>query len=108
MKKKHIILLLFSVLMFNGCASLDLNKKQTDQAIEVMNSWIGSSKQELLLKWGAPANVTSDGNGGEILTFHEHDKIFINNTFLTRRYSYSFYLDANQKVYHGKYRRETL
>lgn len=110
MKKiSFIFLLLITVLTSNSCSAFeDLNKAQTENAIKMMDTWIGSSKQALLLKWGAPASITSDGNGGEIITFYEYDKIQAYNSFLTRRYTYSFYIDSQQKVYHGKYKRETL
>lgn len=110
MRKNILILTLFFLSFgFINCSSFaDLNKTQTDNAIKMMDTWIGSSKKDLLLKWGSPNSVTSDGNGGEIVSFYEYDKIMVYNTLVTRKYTYSFYIDSQQKVYHGKYQRNTL
>lgn len=110
MRKLYIIFLVIaSLFTMNCCSSFeDLNKTQTDNAIKMMDTWIGSTKQALLLKWGPPDLVTSDGNGGEIVSFYEYDKIMAYNTLMTRRYTYSFYINADQKIYHGKYQRTTL
>lgn len=34
-----------------------------------MDSWIGSTKQNLMMSWGPPARTTDDGAGGEILVY---------------------------------------
>ena len=104
MKKKYFLFLLLTTLFtLNSCSSfLDPNKAQTDKTIKMMETWIGSTKQDLLLKWGSPDSITSDGNGGEIVSFYEYDKVMVYDTLITRRYTYSFYIDAQQKIYHGK------
>ena len=110
MKKKYFLFLLLTTLFtLNSCSSfLDPSKAQTDKTIKMMETWIGSTKQDLLLKWGSPDSITSDGNGGEIVSFYEYDKVMVYDTLITRRYTYSFYIDAQQKIYHGKYKRTTL
>jgi hypothetical protein len=34
-----------------------------------MASWIGHPQSELYQSWGPPSNITSDGNGGQILIY---------------------------------------
>ncbi len=35
-----------------------------------MDAWVGQTKQALVEKWGKPAEVTSDMNGGEIVKYY--------------------------------------
>lgn len=62
MKKILLILVAYSVILVS-CVS---SKVQTR---EVMDSWVGHTKQELLMSWGPPARVSSDGAGGEIIVY---------------------------------------
>jgi hypothetical protein len=34
-----------------------------------MKTWIGQSKQQLLMQWGPPSATFDDGNGGEVWTY---------------------------------------
>ena len=36
---------------------------------KIMDAWIGSPKSHLILEYGPPAQVTSDGNNGEIYVY---------------------------------------
>lgn len=58
MKKTILMIAVIGVVLI-GC--------QTTQ--QVMNSWIGHTKHELILSWGPPTSVMDDGNGGEILIY---------------------------------------
>ena len=58
MKFLYLITIAFLVVAF-GCTS---RKK-------ILNSWIGSTKQNLIYSWGPPARTESDGDGGEILIY---------------------------------------
>ena len=87
------------------------NKKKT-----TMNSWLGSTKAQLIQSWGPPTKVTSDAQGGEILIYDKTVKFPQNpgsvyqgydnsiqytnpeSTTITR--SRMFYVDANGKIYH--------
>jgi hypothetical protein len=65
MKKIKSFLFLFSlslILMSSNC-----NKKLQEK----MNSWMGSTKNEVIQSWGLPNNTASDGDGGEVLVFSE-------------------------------------
>lgn len=68
-KKILFIAILTSLLGCSTTKRVSGNKQQELQ--EMMDSWIGSSKHDLLLTWGSPVSVSSDGNEGEILTFEE-------------------------------------
>jgi len=39
---------------------------------QVMDSWVGHHKSELIRSWGPPTEVASDGAGGEILIYKFH------------------------------------
>lgn len=56
------IVSLLLLLLIGGCAS---TKK-------IMDSWLGMSKVELYKKWGPPNQITTDGNGGEILIYQKN------------------------------------
>lgn len=56
--KKGLILLLTTIIII----SCNTQKK-------ALNSWVGSTKQNLYLSWGPPARTTEDGSGGEILIY---------------------------------------
>ena len=56
---KHVTVILF-VFALSGCAS---------KINEVMDSWVGSHKSELIGRWGPPNQTTSDGLNGEILIY---------------------------------------
>ena len=60
-----VIVLLFSI--FQGC-SVTKNSGESNSR-EVLNSWLGSTKNEILMEFGPPKSVTSDGNNGEILIY---------------------------------------
>lgn len=36
---------------------------------QILDSWNGRHKKELILAWGPPSRTTSDGNGGEVLIY---------------------------------------
>ncbi len=56
---KKSILILSVVGMLTACTSQK----------EIMNSWLGSTKQNLIMSWGPPARTASDGGAGEILVY---------------------------------------
>lgn len=67
--KKLIFVLIVILITFVSCVSSKINTK------EVMDSWVGHTKQELLMSWGPPARVERDGAGGEILVFAQQVNI---------------------------------
>lgn len=56
---KKSILILVVVGLLTACTSQK----------EIMNSWMGSTKQNLIMSWGPPARTADDGAGGEILVY---------------------------------------
>ncbi len=63
---------------------------------EIMDSWLGHEKKEVILKWGPPQRTTSDGNSGEVLVY-------------SNQYAYNyqpywkhtmFYINPSGKVYY--------
>lgn len=39
---------------------------------EIMDSWLNHGKHELVLSWGPPTKIVSDGNKGEIYIYSKH------------------------------------
>lgn len=71
---------------------------------EVLNSWMGSTKHQVILNWGAPSRTASDGNGGEILVW-------------SNQYSYNYqafwkhtmmYFNQYGKAYHWVVQRNAI
>lgn len=89
MEKALFILLLF-------CASCVSTRS-------VMTSWIGHTKHEVILQWGAGYSTADDGGGGEIITYSSTSVYYIpvggvmvqqpSNTYR------SFYINSEGKVY---------
>lgn len=82
---------------------------------KAMDTWIGGTKQNLIMSQGYPSKTASDGGSGEILVYANH--VYIppsNSTFYTNdgvgHTSYNaganywhyrmFFCDANGKIYH--------
>lgn len=65
MKLFRLVALVTAATVVIGCASLQPGK--------VMDSWMGSKAQELILSWGPPTRSTSDGADGTILIY-EYDR----------------------------------
>lgn len=73
---------------------------------KVMDSWLGSNKQQLIMSWGPPARTASDGSNGEIL-------VYANQVYLPQyninNYNYKmFYVDGSGKIYHWLTRTERI
>jgi hypothetical protein len=77
---------------------------------ERMAAWIGHSKGELIHQWGPPAGTTSDGNGGEILTYSTN-RTFHNSNYYGGITSQTvsdyrdFYINPNGNIYYVKWGR---
>jgi hypothetical protein len=52
---------LFIVLVGTGGCAANVNK--------MMESWVGHHQSELILAWGPPNQVSSDGKGGQVLIY---------------------------------------
>lgn len=62
---------------------------------EVMESWIGSSANQLYSSWGAPNTIASDGHGGQILTYTQQ------HSYTTPRYTPYYQTDAYAAYTYG-------
>lgn len=117
---KFKILISTLVIILSSCSSFQqlntMSRSQNRQNIErqnekklkeSMNSWVGSSKNNLLIEWGEPQSVNSDGNGGELLTFTELKRAYFDNFgYITVIHKYIFYINSNNKVYNWRYKKE--
>jgi hypothetical protein len=79
---------LLLALLLGGCVSQQ----------KLMDSWIGSTKQDLILKWGPPEREVSDGGSGEILVYSR--SFFNPNANLTQYVYRMMYVDREGKIYH--------
>jgi hypothetical protein len=86
MKKSVLILLVVGLL--TACTSQK----------EIMNSWLGSTKQQLIRSWRPPARTASDGGTGEILIYAS--QVYIPQ-YNINYYDYiMFYVNSEGKIYH--------
>jgi hypothetical protein len=95
-----LILSLLLLTLFSSCTS---TKK-------VMDSWLGSTKQQLIMSWGPPARTASDGGTGEILVYANqgyYPGINGNGAFTYWDYKY-MYADSDGKIYYWMTRRERV
>lgn len=71
-----------------------------------MDSWIGSSKQTLIMSWGPPAKIESDGDGGEILVYAH--QVYI-PAYRINYWDYKMmYADKDGKIYHWLISRQQI
>lgn len=95
MTMKKLLLILLTSAAIWSCSSTK----------EVMDSWIGATKQSVILSWGPPARTTSDGGTGEILVYARQ----IYNPYGLSFYDYKmFYVDNAGKIYYWQSRREQI
>jgi len=84
------------LIVFSGCVS-----KKTK-----LDTWIGSSKHQLILSWGPPVRTENDGNGGEVLVYaHE---VYIPE-YRQHYWDYKMmYADKDGKIYHWRMSRQQI
>lgn len=94
--KKVKILIFLAVGLLTACTSQR----------EIMDSWLGHSRQEVIMKWGPPARTASDGGTGEILVYA--NQVYIPQYNLNY-YDYKmFYVNSDGKIYHWMTKREQI
>ena len=110
MTRKNLIpFFLYTFFLLTSCSST----KKT------MDSWIGSSKQQLIMSWGPPTRTADDGAGGEILVYSRQGHIppstfYANNgsSTTTQGQTYwdykMFWINTQGKVYHWMTQREQI
>jgi hypothetical protein len=74
----------------------------------IMDSWLGSSKQNLIMTWGPPEKVIENSPNGTILVYVNRvytEPILISGAYVGGenywRYKY-MYVDNNGKIYHWR------
>jgi len=72
---------------------------------DAMNSWLGQSKQEVVLKWGPPNSTTSDGNKGEIYVYATQCSRLNGQVYWYYR---MLYLNEKEKVYYWMVKEENV
>ena len=100
MKLTKIFILFFILSLLMSCVS---TKK-------VMDSWLGSTKQQIIMSWGPPARTASDGGTGEILVYANQGYWPGYNgqgAFTYWDYKY-MYVDSNGKIYYWMTKRENV
>jgi hypothetical protein len=65
---------------------------------KLMDSWVGDSKQNLILKWGPPERLASDGGSGEIMIYSR--QVYNSYTRQTIYQCKMFYVDLDGEIYH--------
>lgn len=70
-----------------------------------MDSWMGHSKQELLMKWGMPTRESSDGNGGQIVMYAYES--YIPGYFNVWDYK-MFYINASGNIYYWRTQQQAV
>ena len=56
----------FLIIFLTGCATYN---GVTGEEKIALDGWIGQSREQLIKTWGRPTKETSDGQGGEIITY---------------------------------------
>ncbi len=69
---------------------------------KIMNAWVGLTKQQLILSWGPPSRIASDGGNGEILVYaNQLYSPGVNGTGAFSYLNYKYmYVDSSSKIYH--------
>ena len=65
-----------------------------------MDSWIGNTKQQLIMSWGPPERTSSDGSGGEVLIY-VHSRYNSINRYTIYDYK-MFYAHSDGNIYHWR------
>ncbi len=82
------VLFLIPLLLLVSCTSID----------DVMKSWIGKHKSELLKSWGPPQQTSDDGKGGDILNYIRYSNW--NRSVEVKR---QFYADPQGIIYYYRW-----
>lgn len=89
--------------IFISCTT---TQKAQDKTREVMDSWMGHHKSELIQSWGPPQRYESDGKGGEILIYEKkvtRGAVIYGTYHEKTSYPYNmFYADSAGKLYYWR------
>ncbi len=89
--KIKIVLLLFLTLTLTSCGVYqDTNESEIEKMKE---RFMDRPRQEVIVNWGIPDEISSDGEGGEILTYRRL------NAAGTFYWVTNFFINPDNKVY---------
>lgn len=69
---KTLLLMAVAAVALTSCATL--NNVRTSAEQEYNETWIGKSHAEIVMAYGAPDRIESDGSDGQILVFEKFSK----------------------------------
>lgn len=95
---KTTVLIAIVLVFFTSCMSA---KKVNSQ----MDSWLGSTKQELIMQWGPPAKTVSDGSEGEILIYAAQGYVPLSTGQTVNYWMYKMMYVRDGKIYHWLWRK---
>lgn len=77
----------------------------TKQTTDTLQTWIGNSKQNLIMQWGPPTSTSSDGAGGDVLMYATRVYRQLPNGSTLDSWHYRImYANADGRLYHWIYR----
>jgi len=71
-----------------------------------LNTWLGSSKHDLIMSWGPPDRTADDGDGGQILIYGHH--VYAPNLNLNYWDYKMMYADKDGKIYNWRTTRQPV
>ena len=88
-----------TIIVIVSSSSCTTQKKLSEQ----LNTWIGATKKDLIMSWGPPSSITSDGDGGEVLIYAQ--RIYV-PAYRIDYYNYKLmYVNSRGTIYHWLTRR---
>ena len=79
MKLSSCILCAFVLPILSGCTSID----------DVMKSYLGAHRNDVIANWGYPQNTMSDGSGGEVWVYTQNRQMTTPGYGQTNSYGYA-------------------
>lgn len=86
----YLMLILSTTMSLTSCSPTLQQHNQTEIE-KAREYWINESESSLINSWGPPNSRTSDGSGGEILTYKRYNGYI---TWVT-----NFYINSNRVIY---------
>ena len=76
---------LLAVLPIAACAGRNTEVTTYRLAVPAARSWVGASVADVIKRWGASAQKTSDGEGGTILTYRSTSSVQVTGSVRERK-----------------------
>ena len=99
------------------CVLLVLSACESTQ--KTMDSWLGSTKKDLIMSWGPPTRTADDGDSGEVLVYAKQIYIAPSTLYLSNGTSTTtqakefwdykmFWINPDGKIYHWLSQRQQI